>query len=1151
MKTTAALKLSSDLMQNFKALRPAAVEKDMQAVCRDDGKAFLSISDDGRLFVTAEREQSAAGWERTDISAGIRGDCGTDAKVVSFSVNADRDTAVPVLAAALSANGKQSIYLSSSGSMTQPLWIPVTLPEEIQALAFHDISVSSYQGKVIITAYYQKPNGRIERYSLSSANPEHTQWIHAPLPTDFSSITDTKLGRASYSRVDGTYTLGMSGNGCQLLFTPAYNYYDPELAPASSRLLLPCKADAVSTLPSPAAPNATDVFVCGEGSLYWFSSENQDDLAKPVEIAKSPHFYDVKQLFSFVSKGRVYIWLRNESKNLCYLFADCKNIGNPGSWSVVSILKQDMDYVYPFRENETNAMYGYTKNGEGILGYESKETGLWSYVTVFVSQNLEQSVLINSYVTLIKTPQPEQEVSITVEGNRMVDINGGIYSLKGSPVRVKSTAAGDIRITELSESVYAAKFRAWLDEEDAQEWYDPGKETADKLFALGDSGKLSNAVITSQTGETEYLVPKDTPKESIQAAAQALQTLDTVRQDFDAPNERRRNTGNPSGIRLRFQEGKLLQLAVHPKENSPMEVLRDNRSLYRSEDVLGYLRSLCETSPATNGFFDIVIQFFEDAWHFIVQTAEKVVSFVLDCVEAVVSCAVEIFRTIKVTVEKVIAFLKYVFDMDDILLAKEVIKKILNVSQTDMKQELAKLKGIVKEAFASIDQYILEWGGIDDIGKIGNMTLQQVQDNSPEGQHLHDVHANYLTNTLAENSSSVNGMLACPREKRNVLSGEIDAVIDRLAELYEGEKQMAETLIHRLQHEFFDEERIDTMDILTILRKLGAILASAVVEGAEEVVGLLFDLVIYVLDLFYELLNQDIYIPCVSELLALCGIGPFSILDLLCFLPAFMGTVIYKIAVQKPLVSSALHDQILQIHSLSDLRTLTLTANGEPPAFHTELFTAFKALSATATFIECILAAIDFSTKRTSTLLGVSVAGMAAIDGGLYVANSFFVYEPLKGKLPSIPKYILTGVKYLPFLGKAVSLYYTIFAKNKEKADHWDKIFGTLYAITSAISIGGNIYYIVAASKLKEADANEKTAYILDTISLIPDNLRNVADGILRYVTPEKLVPFIAVLAVRSLCGIGYGVLQIVGGNFACKDRNPLPNQPALNEYRL
>ncbi len=384
-----------------------------------------------------------------------------------------------------------------------------------------------------------------------------------------------------------------------------------------------------------------------------------------------------------------------------------------------------------------------------------------------------------------------------------------------------------------------------------------------------------------------------------------------------------------------------------------------------------------------------------------------------------------------------------------------------------------------------------------------------------------------------------------------MLSGEIDAVIDRLAELYEGEKQVAETLIHRLQHEFFDEERIDTMDILTILRKLGAILASAVVEGAEEVVALLFDLVIYVLDLFYELLNQDIYIPCVSELLALCGIGPFSILDLLCFLPAFMGTVIYKIAVQKPLVSSALHDQILQIHSLSDLRTLTLTANGEPPAFHTELFTAFKALSATATFIECILAAIDFSTKRTSTLLGVSVAGMAAIDGGLYVANSFFVYEPLKGKLPSIPKYILTGVKYLPFLGKAVSLYYTIFAKNKEKADHWDKIFGTLYAITSTISIGGNIYYIVAASKLKEADANEKTAYILDTISLIPDNLRNVADGILRYVTPEKLVPFIAVLAVRSLCGIGYGVLQIVGGNFACKDRNPLPNQPALNEYRL
>ena len=239
MKNKTELKLSSDLMQNFKALRPAVFEKNMQAICCDNSKAFLSISDDGKLFVTAEQNCSSSGWKRTDISAGIRSDCGADAKVIDFSVNTDRDNTIPVLAAVVFANGKQQIYISANGSMVQPSWI--------------------------------------------------------------------------------------------------------------------------------------------------------------------------------------------------------------------------------------------------------------------------------------KVPLPEQEIFIMVEGNRIVDINGSIYSFKGNPICVKSTSACDIKITELSESVYAAKFTAWIDDINGAEPYDPSNNVVNKLFALENSDKLSAAVITAQTGETEYLVPKCTPQQSIEA----------------------------------------------------------------------------------------------------------------------------------------------------------------------------------------------------------------------------------------------------------------------------------------------------------------------------------------------------------------------------------------------------------------------------------------------------------------------------------------------------------------------------------------------------------------------------------------------------------------------------------------------------------
>lgn len=1147
------LKFSSDLMQNYKALRPASVEKDMQAVFYNGRKAFLSISDDGRLYVTAEQECSTAGWERTDISSKLLENRSGEAKVTSFSVNTERDSAKPILAAALTDKDGQYIFLSVNGSVAEPSWMQLTLPEEMKKQSFYDISVSSYLGKVTIIAYYKKKDGTIERYSFASKDGHQTEWIYTPLPTDFTEITGTVIGRPSYSRVDGAYTLGMSGSTNQLIFTPAYNYYNPDLDPASSRLTLPQKVDAISVLLSTSADNVTDIFACGDGSLYVFTADNQDDGAVPVKLVQSPLLYDVRQLFSFESKGRVYLWVLNGSKKLCYLFADKKGIADPESWSIVAELKDGLDYVYPFRENDTNAMYGYTKSGEAILGYESEETGLWSYVTVFVAKNSGKASLINSYVTLIKTPGPEQEVTIDAEDRCVVDINGGIYSFKGNTVTVKSTASCDIRIMELSESVYATKFSVWTDDGKLSEPYDPAQGVNDKLFALNDGGKLFNAVITSQKGETEYLVPRDTDPHAVDAVAASIGTLSEARKDVSGV--KRSADDIPQGIHLQFRDGKLTHTHFSHDGNASLpfnvEALRSSREIYSSEDTFGYLRSLCgEPAAMANGVFDVIIDFFDDAWNFIVQTAEKVVSFVVDCAEKVAACAVEIFNIIKVGIEKVIQFLKFVFDIDDIILVKDVIKKIMNVSKEDMKKDLLNVKEQVQKAFEEIDRMILEWGDISDIGDIGTETMQKIEDSSQAEPYMNDVHANYLTNTLSENHETVSLGLAipCPHEVAVKMSGDIDDLLEIIAGLYEKEKETAQKLIDRVRNTFFDEAAIEDMDLLTIMKKLLALIGSAAVECAEPIAEALIDLTVCVLDYICECLNQDIYIPCVSELLELCGIGSFSVMDVICFVPAFMGSIIYKLIQQKPLVSQKLHDSIMKINSMHDLKFVSASDPALNDKFDHDLLLACKFISCIATASECVFSALDQITKKTSKFLGIASALSGGIDAVFYMAGSFFVYTPLDGKLPSVPKYILAVVKYFPFAFKATSLYYH---KDPEKSSYWDNIFHTVYAITSFISIGGNIAYLCMASSLKDVDETERKAYYLEMSSLIPDNVRNIADGLLCYVKPENPILFSIVLAVRSLCGATYGALQVAEGFVAKGSDRPSSEQyggvPALS----
>lgn len=79
-----------------------------------------------------------------------------------------------------------------------------------------------------------------------------------------------------------------------------------------------------------------------------------------------------------------------------------------------------------------------------------------------------------------------------------------------------------------------------------------------------------------------------------------------------------------------------------------------------------------------------------DAWHFITKIASKVYRAVLDTVEAIVGALEWVFNAINTTIEKLIAFVKFLFEWDDIRRTKEVLR---NMTELYLKDQVESLGG--------------------------------------------------------------------------------------------------------------------------------------------------------------------------------------------------------------------------------------------------------------------------------------------------------------------------------------------------------------------------------------------------------------------------------------------------------------------------
>lgn len=1150
------LDISSDLMENYKRFRVASTGKKMQAVCREGFRGFLSIGDDGILYLSYEKNASTSGWRQIKLCESLRRKLTGTVEVNTFSAAVDRKTNKDYILAALKVNGKDRLFLSVNGDIADPDWTEVPLTEEMGSkLSVYRVAVSCYNDKVYLIVDFKMANQNTERYFICSNGAAFDKWDYFPLPADFSEITDSVPGRAGGEYVDGVYTIGSLLEKRQLLYTPSYNYFDPSILPTSTRLLLPREVDSISTLA--AEDNKyTHLFACGEGCLFLYPYNRQEDMSEPVLIAESKLFSSVKQIFSYASNGRVYVWILNENKELLYLYGNSEYLDQQDKWSDVFLMRKDIDYVYPFKQGldkGDNALFAYTSGGEGMLGEESEITGLWHFTAVYLDSDVESPVAMNTYTTLIRVmdenrnPLAGQPLVIETKERCQVYINGGVYCFKGHAMTVDSNESGEVKIIQMASSAQAIQFDVQVENNEKQA-VNPSKEVTSKLFELNSADKLKNAQIRSQTGDVSQLVPADVRSSDLEAVAQTIASLDKVGTQVAGEQWRYRGIleapySDFTGIHIHFGQEETVcrefrQMSSNVGEKMPYNPILTENELnairstnYSAGDVLGFLRSIWDD------IFDVVIGFIDNAWRFIVKIGEKVVSFIISCAEEVVACAVEIFQFIKVTVEKIIDFLKFIFDMDDVIRSRDVLKKLFLVSMNDMKKELVDCRKSLDDVIDKFIRYIDAWGEIGDIGEIGSQDVNHIKNETPYSQ-AKDVRSGHLQDMLVENQNmSIQALCKSKVQIPDEVQSNINGLIQFLEEQAEADKEVIEHLKERIQAAFMTESGITGMDVQIILKKLAAIIANTSLEIIKVIIDTVFELVSILIDMLLEALTKELYIPCVSEFLELCGIKDFSLLDVVCLVPAFMGTVIYKLITQKQLIDDDSYQVVMNITSLSDLGQHTdndyLCVN---PPEHEKLYFSIKLLGGMAAFSESIITAINYAKPgpaKGGLLTNISL-GCNIVDGVCYMGSSY-MYSPLSDKVDILCYSKLFSVfKYSAYLAKGLGFI------QSEKQVEFDLLFKTMFGIASVIVAGVDIVFLIEAAK--QPDGLEKKVFIIDTVSLLIDNLRNFGDFLL--IVVEEPISHTVILAVRTVCAAGYAAMQIAEGSIILKEKSLLP-EPA------
>jgi len=878
---------STELMVNFKQAKIVSPQEKFHALQTDEGNSLLfSIGTDKIFYLTQQTPGTASGWKRYDLSSRLSNvHEGKKVNAKTFAVSQNFISRKIDLVLAISVEGVDYLYVSLNNSSAAEAinnlsvqWeiMPYDDPhqsgitQDVKNLYIAQTKNEEYIVADISRSTFNPPADFLERYYIDPKKASGRYWNNLPMGGDMNPGVSSSMGRREGDRVDAIYTLGSINGSTELLYAPMYNPFDRKAPPTITRLQVPRGASGLAAVN--VKSSMTDLFVIGDKTLYYFAADKQEDGDAGISVMQNDLFDGVKDVFAFADSEKYVIWGRNRANQIFYTSCLRQNVTKAEYWTYPVPILTDVEQISPLMNiaDSSNIFFAVAGN-QLIKATQSPETSIWNFQKVTLDTPVDaKAERYSSYTTRIQLTDkndqilPDTVLNISSNTRMAVLINNLYYVITTDSIPIKTDSAGAITIVEEIHDITGLQIMV-SDNAGTSIVINPMNKPFEKISSLNTAGKLKDAVIVNPDGSARKLVDGNIDEKRLEQVASAniklSQAYDDVSENFML---------SPKSLLLGMPHGNMMYL-----EGIGDTIITEVGDLFRwLASGIKYVAKIIQ--DAATG-----------AWHFIVTIGEKIYQGILDCVEKVVGAVRWLYEIITTAIEDLIKYLEFLFQWKDITRTKEVFKNLSKLYIQYQIGQVTELKGSFDKEMKKLVKIINDWGGITDWKGLG-VSATSPADASSQPAKGETAPGNLLLSHFQNNAGHIQ---TAPFNGPSIPNSQ--SIIDLLFDALKKEGVIFDAVLDQIDQLASEYQNLTLEEIL---KRVIAIIGSGVLETTQNVIDVLFNIIIQMLASALDILDTPIYIPVVSDILEYFGVPKLSMLDLLCYMGAVPVTVVYKIA---------------------------------------------------------------------------------------------------------------------------------------------------------------------------------------------------------------------------------------------------------------
>ncbi|QIW97853.1 hypothetical protein AMS68_003371 [Peltaster fructicola] len=907
--STSSVKLSSstEIMLNYVQGELVDPRGKFRALQVAEGHALLFATNSAGAFTVIEEStgQSATGWTVKDLSSKVVQESFPGGKVHAFDVAqsvVDREGSIG-MGMAVRTNGSDTLHLSLLNSSKTTSWTsapawksyPFDAPEAPTSIRITNIyfSETTERNQYIVVDILRDPTSALKDTARYIVDPSSTTTVWRPhkLPFDVAEGTyQSCTGRVRGALADGIYTAGMIGTAGQLAYVPIFNS-SGDAAPMPTRLALPdgliatAIAAARNDSTSKAVAGTTDLFVVAGSTLYHWSPEEQfNDNTSGKALLSSPVLSGTDSLIAMTKNGMTTIFGRNASNTVWYTSCSSQKVKEPDAWGVIVPILADVESISSYINccDGGNTVYAAGGNKiQQLIQATDTASQIWQVRPVMLTAPPQsKSLSFNSYTSTIQArdndlPADGIAVTLTTRYRTPVYINGLYYILSSTPVTVRTDASGEFTIIQATESVVGAVIEATAGS--SRITVDPLKKTLTKIAGFTNVDAIRNAQVTTNTkaggvvgnAETKPLVSPSVSDADLLVVAKSIEGCKKAWHELS-------DAASMSHLGQALQPLATLELG---------DIDLDKVLDMSPGDLFAWLKTGVEK----------VVRVVKDTatgvWQFIVEVAGKAYRAVLSTFEAVVGAIEWCFTQIKVSVNELLKYLRFLFDWNDILRTKRIMHNMIKYYLQDVAGDIKRLQSIADQNIEKAQQQIAQLTGNKQWKSLGDVASRPPQAKAVEPAKEQSASSQHLAGHYKAQAQHMTY-----KQQAEAETGLLEKFMASFTEAVENAGEVLKETRSQLELVILDFPKLTLEEI--IVRLLG-IIANTALGGTQVVIDALFGALHALTTSALAVLDAKIHIPVISDILADIGMPEFSFLDLLTWIAAQGYTVMYKLAKDK------------------------------------------------------------------------------------------------------------------------------------------------------------------------------------------------------------------------------------------------------------